>query len=94
MSDHEEPQFDMVMPFVTVESKGGPHDDASYVAGYEMGRLDAVLEAGPPRHETTIHTVSAKQADLLAMRHGYHASIVDSETAGWSYAVFTRQETS
>ena len=93
MSDHEEPQFDLVMPFITVESKGGPHDDDAYVAGYEMGRLDAVLAAGPLRHDTTIHSVSARQADLLAMRHGYRASIVESETTGWSHAVFTRTET-
>lgn len=90
MSDREESQFDLVMPFVTVESKGGPHDDASYVAGYEMGLLDAALAARPERHEVTVHSVSALQADLLAMRHGFAVSVRESEVGGWSSAVFIR----
>ena len=89
MSD-EQPQPSLLMPFVTVASRGGPHDDASYVAGYEMGLLDAKLAARPERLETTIHSVSALQADLLAMRHGFAVDVRASEVDGWSYAVFVR----
>lgn len=39
----EPAEYDLVMPFVTVTSAGGPHDDDAYVAGFEMGALDACL---------------------------------------------------
>ena len=87
MSD-EEQGAELVMPFVTVASKGGPHDDAAYVAGWEMGALDAMLSAAPEvcmqlRH--TIHSVNAPQADLIAMRHGFKSRVtVFEECPEWS----------
>jgi len=86
----EQPQSSLLMPFVTVVSRGGPHDDASYVAGYEMGLLDAKLAARPERLETTIHSVSSLQADLLAMRHGFAVAVRGSGVDGWSHATFVR----
>jgi len=91
MSDEElpEPESALVMPFVTVASKGGPHDDESYVAGYAMGLLDAKLASGIPEHSETINAVSETQADLLAMRYGYR--VVVAETGGeWVFATFTK----
>lgn len=75
----------LVMPFVTVVSRGGPHDDASYTAGWEMGALDAELErARVINQERLIHTENAAQADLIAMRHGYRAEIEPTQVDGWS----------
>lgn len=86
-----EPSFDLVMPFVTVASKGGPHDDDAYVAGYEMGHLDAILSTGLPIFETTIHAVNTGQADLIAMKHRYQCRQEPSdEVPEWTYATFTR----
>ena len=51
MSDEErddETSYGLLMPFVTVVSKGGPHEDESYAAGWEMGVLDARLEFEKP----------------------------------------------
>lgn len=31
------------VPFLPIRSKGGPHDDAAYMAGYEMGAIDILL---------------------------------------------------
>ena len=90
MSD-EEPGFGLVMPFLTVASKGGPHDDESYTAGYEMGLLDAKLASGVATHDVTIHAVSEAQADLLAMQHGYH-SVIGDVADGWVFATFTKME--
>ena len=48
----------------------------AYVAGFEMGQLDAVLEVGrPDGHEQHIHAENAAQADLIAMRHGYSVTV-------------------
>lgn len=76
----EEAEYGLVMPFITCTSNGGPHDDASYVAGFEMGKLDGVLKLnetfriGPrPTIRTQIHAANQPQADLLAMRYGFHA---------------------
>lgn len=81
----------LVMPFVTTTSKGGPHDDASYTAGWEMGALDAELEHAPTLAiERVIHTSNAAQADLIAMRHGYRAQIEPTGVPGWSTLLLTR----
>lgn len=72
----DEQKHELVMPFVTVASVGGPHDDAAYAAGWEMGALDSLLgDRHPPFVRQTIHTVNAPQADLLAMKHGYTARV-------------------
>lgn len=84
-----EPEYDLLMPFVPVKSRGGPHDDEAYTAGYEMGLLDATLAAAPPTHEATIRSDNAAQADLIAMRNGYQCSVEDSGAEGWSVATFT-----
>lgn len=75
MSD-DEPDYLMTMPFVTVSSVGGPHDDVSYAAGYEMGQLAARLDQvellqSEYRPPLPIRRENLPQADLLAMRHSY-----------------------
>jgi hypothetical protein len=79
----EQPGHDLVMPFLSVRSKGGPHDDDAYVAGYEMGILDALLEQQiEPITDRSIHADNRAQADLLAMRYGYVAEFGEVED-GW-----------
>lgn len=87
----DEPEYDIVMPFVTVASKGGPHDDESYTAGYAMGLLDAKLASGIPKHDETIRATCEAQADLLAMRHRYQVVIGDVADE-WVFATFTKME--
>ncbi|WP_280320074.1 hypothetical protein [Nocardia wallacei] len=90
-----QPTHRLVMPFVTVSSNGGPHDDDSYVAGFEMGHLDADLLAAAgviARVEGAIQTVNRPQADLIAMHRGWTATFTDTEVEGWTHAVFERAE--
>jgi hypothetical protein len=91
--------YGMVMPFVTVASKGGPHDDESYAAGFEMGGLDATLKALAPftalvRMPVTIRSVNREQADLIAMKHGFTIDDVmwtdESGPDGWDVIVVRR----
>lgn len=85
MSEEDETEYGLVMPFVTVASKGGPHDDESYAAGWEMGALDVALANDTVGyHEQVIHTANAAQADLVAMKHGYTAEIVEAGDT-WSH---------
>lgn len=85
MSDGDEASYGLVMPFVTVASKGGPHDDESYTAGWEMGALDVALANDTTGyHEQVIHTANAAQADLVAMKHGYASEVVQVDDM-WSH---------
>lgn len=70
--EHGDPCYDLVMPFLAVRSKGGPYDDEAYVAGYEMGQLDALLESHHhPINTRAVQTANLAQVDLLAMQYGY-----------------------
>ncbi|MGH3783165.1 MAG: hypothetical protein ACRDRO_21705 [Pseudonocardiaceae bacterium] len=89
--DTEAAGFGLVMPFVSVVSKGGPHADDAYVAGYEMGQLAGRLEYGrPAEHEQRIRAENTEQADLIAMQHGYRAEIYGAQTFGWRVVALTR----
>lgn len=87
----QDAELGLVMPFVTVASNGGPHDDVAYTAGYEMGLLDALLERGqPPVYDQPIHAENAAQADLIAMRHGYHSRTEETGDTAWRHLWLTR----
>lgn len=93
MSDDENIEMDLIMPFVTVASQGGPYDDDAYVAGYEMGQLDAALAAGPDELAATVRSENAIQADLIAMRHGYACTTeVYAPSPEWSIVSFAPAE--
>lgn len=85
MSDEEQAGYDLVMPFVTVASKGGPHEDQAYTAGWEMGALDAYLQYGNVQNpwQQTIRTDNAPQADRIAMKNGWIAEF-DDDGNGWT----------
>lgn len=92
MADDEEgvPEYDLVMPFVVVESNGGPYADEPFVAGYRMGMLDAVLEfLEPEEHTAYLEPGVVAQADLIAMRHNYVMTATPHD-ADWSFARFVR----
>lgn len=89
MADHEDADYGLVMPFVTVASKGGPHDDDAYVAGYEMGKLDVELLTMLDPFEREIHTENLPQADLLAMRHGWSVEQLGEADEHWTCLVFS-----
>jgi hypothetical protein len=65
--------------FVSLKSKGGPHDDESFYAGVEMGLLESQLRQLSGMVTVEIHAMfhirkdNHKQADLLAMSYGFAA---------------------
>src|SRR5438128_6149503 len=89
----DEEWFGLVMPFVSVTSKGGSFDDESFVAGYECGLLGKKLEMKPAtvkRIMTTVHTGNVAQLDLLAMKHGWQMTTEETEVDDWTYVEFGR----
>lgn len=85
MDDQNDDDFgyDLVMPFLPVQSRGGPHDDDAFVAGYEMGLLDAQLGRSEFDQGRAIRVDNREQADLIAMRHGYVAEFASDDGTGW-----------
>ena len=87
----EQPEAQLVMPFVAVASHGGPFDDQAYTAGYEMGLLDALL--GHPysfgSQCGTFREENRGQVDLLAMRHGWKVAFTELGE-GWIGVEFVR----
>lgn len=60
------------MPFVTVASNGGPHDDASYVAGFNMGvALERLRHVVGDYHVEVIDRANLPQVDLFAADLGW-----------------------
>lgn len=81
--DDEGFSYDLVMPFLPVQSRGGPHDDDAFVAGYEMGLLDAQLGRSEFDQGRAIRADNREQADLIAMRHGYTGEFTSDDGTGW-----------
>lgn len=93
--------YGLVMPFVVCQSKGGPYDDESYVAGFEAGYLDGMMAfedalraqgfrvAAAGSSGQPFHAANAPQIDLIAMRHNYSVAFSEPED-GWVSADFTK----
>lgn len=86
MTEHE-PQ--LVMPFVSVTSKGGPHDDHAYTSGFAMGMLYQRLRVDRPYHHSeTLRMDDVEQARVIANVCGY---MMDHKWTGaerWVFADF------
>jgi len=74
MSNDDEPQFGLLMPFVVCEDQGGPYNAKAFVAGWECGVIDTTLRFIAPMGGTFQRWVDPgilPQLDLIAMKHGY-----------------------
>ncbi|MEV6504801.1 hypothetical protein AB0M61_01600 [Streptomyces sp. NPDC051642] len=89
-----ESEYDLVMPFVLVESEGGPYDDAAFVAGATCGALMEELRvcqtlAATPK-ERYVDEALLPQVDLIAMRYGFSLEQGElDEASGWQLVSFT-----
>lgn len=84
--------YDTTMLFVTVASKGGPHDDQAYTAGWEMGALHGLLSQDREHHHVHAQLVRAdnrEQAELIGTWHGYTVAFTVAAD-GWLMASFAR----
>lgn len=89
MSDEHE--FELVMPFLVTASNGGTYEDDAYVAGFEAGRIEGVLQhEALSWAEFTVHADNVPQLDLIAMRCGYTMTVepFDGLHANWRSVTF------
>lgn len=90
--------FSLVMPFVLVQSAGGPYDDTSYVAGWEAAKFDQLCET-LPEHGTIRFTSpvgywepNVPQLDIIAMRHNLVMAAAPSGEPGWVFVTLSRAD--
>ncbi len=79
MTDDDETEYALVMPFVVVKSQGGPYDDDAFTAGWQASQIDRVLSAAVEIGASALAPISVPpallpQLDLIAMKHGYQAT--------------------
>lgn len=89
------PTWSLDIPFVVVESVGGPFNDDAYVAGWEAAMVNYALGS---RHivVTTmmVHEANLKQLDIIAMAKGYNMDELAryEEAPGWVQVGFNRDD--
>lgn len=89
--DRDQEVYGLVLPFVCVASSDGPFEDVSFVAGFQMGRLDAKLAVENLCAMTDMVYASLEaQADLIAMRHGMTMDVL-ARADEWVHLGFTRR---
>lgn len=94
MSD-ESSEYGLVMPFIVCVSKGGPYDDASFVAGARMEAIRQRCENGENPVVSWEPTSLVDQLDLVAMRYGYTLESIpwNEYPDEWSMVTLERVET-
>ena len=93
--DDRQFKFELLMPFLAVESKGGPYDDQAFTAGYQMGNINGLLEDRRIAATTfIIYQPLKEQADLIAMRFGYTMEVLHDDSEEWMQVGYTRIEDS
>lgn len=98
MSEENEGQYGLVMPFICCESNGGHLDDEAFVRGAQFGQVDAILKmkralGDPGDYEVYVDPKMLPQFDLLAMHHGYKLTSTpwEEHPDEWTRACFEMQ---
>lgn len=91
MSDDpvEPTEFELMLPFVVTRSHGGPYDDSSYVAGFELGQICGMLPY-VDEMERPVHTTNLPCLDLAAMREGFEITSREEIDDTWTQVKFER----
>lgn len=94
MDQPERDEMELVVPFIVCQSKGGPYDDLSFVAGFQSGMVDRALQVAAQCDAQsvrfTVATPLVPQLELLAMNRGFPVVEAESsaEWAEWSLVTF------
>lgn len=87
----EPTEWELLVPFVVTRSQGGPYDDDSYVAGFELGRI-----CGSFLHivsmDCPVHTGNLPVLDLAAMREGFTMTTLEEIDDTWTQVRFVKTD--
>jgi hypothetical protein len=102
VSERQDHGMSLVLPFVVVESKGGPYADEPFVAGYQAGEIDARLAQAELIGADVVRVAMVRRAllpqlELHGMRYGFNVlepTEPHHEEAGsdyWCDLIFRRE---
>jgi hypothetical protein len=81
------------VPFTVMQCNGGPYDDQSFMSGFYIGTLNFALSSEadllPNSFVMPLYSNLVKQADLIAMQHGWLAEEIDRQEE-WSFVRFRK----
>jgi hypothetical protein len=83
------------MPFVVVQSRGGPYEDKAFVAGVRYGMISSTLDrlaAGTTSIAWWVEPSLVPQLDMLAMDHHLKFATMpaDEYPEAWVCVTFSR----
>ena len=85
--------FALVYPFDACQSRGGPYEDESFVAGWQAGQIAAYIDDptlsiwSGPVYRHLVH-----QVDLVAMHAGFNLTVdVHEEGSEWVTITLLRE---
>ena len=90
-ADGTEPDYDLYLPFVCVESDGGPYEDRAFAAGWQCGEIAALLASAGDQiatFDTIVYRGVAAQLDLVAMDRGFVCTTEDTDEDDWVHVTF------
>lgn len=92
----EEETYGLVYPFVVCASNGGRYDDDAFVAGVQVGRVDAELRMaeaiGALEMRFTIRSTLRRQAELIGMARGFPDIEIElTSVQGWIDVTYRRE---
>lgn len=87
---NDEASYGLIMPFVCVESVGGPYDDEAFAAGWHCAQIDEALAAGRPGDvaHVSVRTTIVGQLDLIALRRGFVMVATPTDHDEWTSVAF------
>jgi hypothetical protein len=87
----DEDRGELAMPLVLCRTGGGPLDDGSFLSGFRLGRIGALLTTpGVSAIADSIRPPERLQADLLAMACGFTMTVDPGGSADWLPVTFRR----
>lgn len=93
----EDDAMELVMPFVVVQSVGGPYDDDAFAFGWQAGAIDHALRVADPEVRSVCYGIVragiVPQVELIGMRHGFPVVTVEPTAEGWCEVTFERGQT-
>lgn len=90
MSDADEAQeSELLIPFVVVQSRGGPWEDGAFTAGWRLGQLWQVLAPSGAGWRGMVREDDLPQVELIAMHYGCTVE-KDEPFVGWVHVKIER----
>jgi len=90
--------WNVEVPFAVCATNGGPFDDASFIAGYQVGRVTNALahgaELGADSMSFTVLRCLLAQIEVAGMQHGFPYTFAEpcADSSEWVHVVLSADD--